>query len=66
MLCAATPANIARARSLSNTCVARPCAERIAWRIGAIAYPSDRGLHTDPTPKLGGLAIFLGIFLAER
>ena len=37
-----------------------PVAERIAWRIGAIAYPSERGLHTDPTPKLGGLAIFVG------
>ena len=36
-----------------------PVAERIAWRIGAIDYPNERSLHTDPTPKLGGLAIFV-------
>jgi hypothetical protein len=32
MLCAATPANIARVRSLRNRCVARPTADRIACR----------------------------------
>ena len=38
-----------------------PVAERIAWRIGAVDYPNERSLHTDPTPKLGGLAIFVAI-----
>ena len=37
-----------------------PLAERLAWRIGAIDFPNERSLHTDPTPKLGGLAIFVG------
>ncbi len=37
-----------------------PVAERIARRIGAIDYPNERSLHTEPTPKLGGLAIFVG------
>jgi UDP-GlcNAc:undecaprenyl-phosphate/decaprenyl-phosphate GlcNAc-1-phosphate transferase len=41
-----------------------PVAERIAHRIGAIDYPKDRSLHTDPTPKLGGLAIFVGTSVA--
>ena len=41
-----------------------PVAERIAWRIGAIDYPNERSLHTDPTPKLGGLAIFVGTSVA--
>ena len=41
-----------------------PVAERIAWRIGAIDYPNERSLHTDPTPKLGGLAIFVAISVA--
>jgi UDP-GlcNAc:undecaprenyl-phosphate/decaprenyl-phosphate GlcNAc-1-phosphate transferase len=41
-----------------------PLAERIAWRIGAIDYPNERSLHTDPTPKLGGLAIFVAISVA--
>lgn len=41
-----------------------PLAERIAWRIGAIDYPNERSVHTDPTPKLGGLAIFVGVVVA--
>ena len=41
-----------------------PVAERVAWRIGAIDYPKTRSLHTDPTPKLGGLAIFVGTSVA--
>ena len=38
-----------------------PVAERIAWRVGAIDHPNERSLHRDPTPKLGGLAIFVGV-----
>jgi UDP-GlcNAc:undecaprenyl-phosphate GlcNAc-1-phosphate transferase len=38
-----------------------PFAERIAWRIGAVDQPNERSLHGTPTPKLGGLAIFVGI-----
>ena len=41
-----------------------PVAERVAWRIGAVDYPNERSLHTDPTPKLGGLAIFVAIAVA--
>ncbi len=41
-----------------------PIAERVAWRIGAIDYPNERSLHRDPTPKLGGLAIFVGVVVA--
>jgi UDP-GlcNAc:undecaprenyl-phosphate GlcNAc-1-phosphate transferase len=41
-----------------------PVAERIAWRIGAVDYPNERSLHVDPTPKLGGLAIFVGTSVA--
>ncbi len=41
-----------------------PVAERVAWRIGAIDYPNERSLHTEPTPKLGGLAIFVAIAVA--
>jgi UDP-GlcNAc:undecaprenyl-phosphate GlcNAc-1-phosphate transferase len=41
-----------------------PVAERIAWRIGAIDQPNERSLHTEPTPKLGGLAIFVAISVA--
>ena len=41
-----------------------PLAERIAWRIGAVDQPNERSLHAVPTPKLGGLAIFIGIGVA--
>jgi UDP-GlcNAc:undecaprenyl-phosphate/decaprenyl-phosphate GlcNAc-1-phosphate transferase len=41
-----------------------PVAERLAKRIGAVDYPNERSLHEVPTPKLGGLAIFVGIALA--
>ena len=38
-----------------------PVAERIAWRVGAVDHPNERSLHRDPTPRLGGLAIFVGV-----
>jgi UDP-GlcNAc:undecaprenyl-phosphate GlcNAc-1-phosphate transferase len=41
-----------------------PLAGRLARRIGAIAYPSDRGLARTATPELGGLAILAGVLLA--
>lgn len=43
------------------TFVATPMVVWLARRIGAIDHPSDRKVHADPTPTLGGLAIFLGI-----
>ncbi len=41
-----------------------PAAERLARRMGALDYPNERSLHTAPTPKLGGLAIFVGASVA--
>ncbi|HEX3805122.1 MAG TPA: MraY family glycosyltransferase [Solirubrobacteraceae bacterium] len=41
-----------------------PLAGRLAHRVGAIAYPSARGLARKPTPELGGLAILAGVLLA--
>jgi len=41
-----------------------PVAERIAWRIGAVDRPNERSLHDRPTPKLGGLAIFVAVVVA--
>ena len=41
-----------------------PLAERIAYKIGAIDVPNERSLHTEPTPKLGGLAILVGILVS--
>jgi UDP-GlcNAc:undecaprenyl-phosphate GlcNAc-1-phosphate transferase len=41
-----------------------PLAARLAWRVRAIAYPSERGLASKPTPLLGGLAILAGVLIA--
>ena len=41
-----------------------PPAEWIARRIGAIDIPNERSLHLVPTPKLGGLAILVGVLVA--
>jgi UDP-GlcNAc:undecaprenyl-phosphate GlcNAc-1-phosphate transferase len=42
-----------------------PLAGRLARRVGAIAYPSERGLARQPTPQLGGLAILAAVLLAS-
>src|SRR3954471_4718900 len=44
--------------------LATPVAGAIAWRIGAIDTPRERGLHQIPTPRLGGLAILLTVVVA--
>src|SRR3954467_4924284 len=41
--------------------LATPVAGALAWRIGAIDTPRERGLHQFPTPRLGGLAILLTV-----
>ena len=44
--------------------IATPVAARAAWRIGAIDRPRERGLHQLPTPRLGGVAVLLGVLAA--
>jgi UDP-GlcNAc:undecaprenyl-phosphate GlcNAc-1-phosphate transferase len=41
--------------------LATPVAGALAWRIGAIDEPRERGLHLFPTPRLGGLAILVAV-----
>ena len=47
-----------------------PVAMQLANRLGAIDMPgkkgtdSERHLHTQPTPRMGGLAIYLGFFFS--
>src|SRR3954449_6405440 len=43
---------------------AAPGAARLARRVCAAAMPKERGLHDEPTPSLGGLAILAGVALA--
>ena len=41
--------------------LASPLVKNFAYKVGAIDVPKDaRRMHKTPTPRLGGLAIFLG------
>ncbi len=47
------------------TLVLLPLTMFVARRLGAVAHPdADRHLHTEPTPRLGGLALFGGFAVA--
>ena len=52
------------------TMLVMPVVVRLAVRLGAIDMPgkvgtdTERHLHTQPTPRMGGLAIFLGFLAA--
>lgn len=39
--------------------IATPYVKKLAFRIGAVAIPNHRSVHTKPMPQLGGLAIFV-------
>ncbi|HET9877652.1 MAG TPA: MraY family glycosyltransferase [Mycobacterium sp.] len=42
----------------------------LATRLGAVAHPRERDVHVEPTPRMGGLAMYIGvvaaIFLASQ
>lgn len=47
------------------TWISVPLARKIAEKIGAIDVPKDaRRMHKVPTPRLGGLAVFLGFLVS--
>lgn len=58
-----TDALVAGALAAAVTAALTPLSARLAWRIGAIDEPRDRGLADHPTPRLGGLAICAGVLL---
>lgn len=41
-----------------------PATEWLAHRINAIDTPNERSIHAVPTPKLGGLAMLIGVLVA--
>ena len=43
---------------------ATPLAVSLAWRLGAIDHPKARGVHTQPMPRWGGLAVYAGVLVA--
>lgn len=36
----------------------------LAFRLGAVAYPRERDVHVEPVPRMGGLAMYLGVAAA--
>ena len=36
----------------------------LARRLGAVAYPRERDVHLQPTPRMGGLAMYIGVVAA--
>lgn len=40
-----------------------PVAKKIAFKVGAIAKPRKRDMHSKPIPRMGGIAIFLGFMI---
>jgi UDP-GlcNAc:undecaprenyl-phosphate GlcNAc-1-phosphate transferase len=47
--------------SAALTFLATALVRRLAFRIGAVAHPRKRDVHTVPTPRLGGLAMYAGV-----
>ena len=41
-----------------------PLAKRLAVWLGAVDMPHDRKVHENPTPTLGGVAIYLAVIIA--
>lgn len=46
------------------TYICVPLAKKLALRVDAVDYPSKRRINTVPTPRLGGLAVFVGLVVA--
>lgn len=40
-----------------------PVAKKIAFKVGAIAKPRKRDMHSKPIPRMGGIAIFTGFMI---
>ncbi len=50
------------ATSFAISLLATPYAKKLAYKLKAIDYPKSRGLHNEPMPLIGGLAIVVGFF----
>jgi UDP-GlcNAc:undecaprenyl-phosphate/decaprenyl-phosphate GlcNAc-1-phosphate transferase len=55
---------LALALAATVALLATPVSAALAWRVGAIDEPRERGLHTVATPRLGGLAILIAVLVA--
>jgi UDP-N-acetylmuramyl pentapeptide phosphotransferase/UDP-N-acetylglucosamine-1-phosphate transferase/glycosyltransferase involved in cell wall biosynthesis len=52
------------ASAFVTTLLTTPLASKIAWKLDAVDYPSRRRVNTKPTPRMGGIAIMIGLLIA--
>ena len=52
------------AAAFITTYLTVPAAKRLAIRLDAVDYPSKRRINTKPIPRMGGIAVFLGLVIA--
>jgi UDP-GlcNAc:undecaprenyl-phosphate/decaprenyl-phosphate GlcNAc-1-phosphate transferase len=45
------------------TFISVPFVKKLAFKIGALDHPEKRRVHKNPTPNIGGLAIFFGFIV---
>lgn len=50
--------------SLTISYFLTPLVGKLAWKLGAIDHPGERRVHSTPTPRFGGVAIFIGFMAA--
>jgi UDP-GlcNAc:undecaprenyl-phosphate GlcNAc-1-phosphate transferase len=50
--------------SLATVLATTPLARRIAVKLDAVDYPTERRINKKPTPRMGGIAIFLALAAA--
>jgi UDP-GlcNAc:undecaprenyl-phosphate GlcNAc-1-phosphate transferase len=50
--------------AMGVTWAVTPWVVKLAERFGAVAVPRDRDVHDKPTPRWGGVAIYLGVLAA--
>jgi UDP-GlcNAc:undecaprenyl-phosphate/decaprenyl-phosphate GlcNAc-1-phosphate transferase len=58
------PLIVAFISSISLSLFLTPWVIDLAGRVGAIDKPNERKVHSQPTPRLGGVAIFLSVFMS--
>ncbi len=51
------------ATSFAISLLATPFAKKMSFKLKAIDYPKSRGLHSEPMPRMGGIAIVLGFMI---
>jgi len=51
--------------SLITALIMTPIARRIAWHVDSVDYPGNRRVNTNPTPRMGGIAVFTALFVSS-